>query len=996
MRKILFILSGLALFLVSCQHELQPAEPAAESRFVTVQMGLSQTDPEDSRSMISIQADQLRVAYLFAFQENGDLYTYPATAGDMQGQILTLKTREQSFNWALPVGETIRIYTIVNPTDTVTLDNMIADSLLTEQDVLDIDFECSNTEALMALDPEKGEHALGLPMSGYKNVYVESDTQSIIIPVKRLFARFELSLDWAAYEMQGYKVNAVYISSSKCNTQVPYFCFNGERVSGGDGSTELGGFKQGDPEKFNLVDLASREDLRNFTKGQQITLYCLENCQGIMEPAASHWTKVYSELGSAVSMCTYVEIGINFVKEGIDETKIYRIYLGPDDMRSNFNVHRNVSKPIRLILTQDLPAQHEIAFDHSQSATFSVGETKDFVFGYSGFDESDKIECTNIAVSNNSITHLVRNQSSPVSLGNRKFESSGYVTVKNNGTACVDSLTLVGYVGQASATESGQVKDSRAVESVNKKYAEYVVTQGAIAYNDNSIGNVLLHPKYSDMDAQITISSTIPGFRFGVYSIDDLPTTPVLTSEPKTFWADDASVDYVLYYYYEGDRHEKRFEDEQVYTLGSDLPVTITLEHCDYEEGCGYEPTNVQDITVLYKFIGFCYADEDLTYKIFHKCNKDAVDSPYGLTDGISALWISDPKNYGWSFYADYSVWGLPKLQNPDSNQSLVMSPTTFSFARSFDHTGNVGTIRENLTVTKPFADLLALSGTSCLYSETDVTGTGSAMFLVFNIPGNYTISDQPYKQVYGVSSAEFNTSIAGSDSPWCERDYIRHKNAPYKQTDSELRYCLDVNESAMSYDVYDDDERLVLGEDHTCFIRVVAEYDGNVAPDRQISFSSTKMSVVDLRYSWQGWYNIDPKGRFRHSLALIPDDEMASLGYGSLLWSTCTPWVPVNAPAIGETLPSDPHYDEQTPTDVNYFRKYESTDLGYCSFDYRRYYAPGDNNPEFQVNGHVYGLNNSLNFTPSISSWSQVDIDECDEYYFLVTNWTVRYSDFH
>lgn len=383
-RFLYFFTLAAALMAVSCQRELPGGEEDIPLVYGDINVTLGQADPINAdgsatKSLISVDTEDFVDAYLFAFNASTKkILTYT------DGSPMAIYTTSKSFDWTLAIGTKMDIWVVVNPgsdnTWKTALQSAVTNKSLTESDLYDdkLMFKCASSSALMALETS-GAH---LPMSAMENgITLTSPTQTLSIKVKRLFAKYNIYLDTSLLEAEGYTVKSTYLASSKSNTEVPFF-YQTDGV--------LGGYAQTDVSKLATIDRNTEEDLTTLENGQKVTLYFLENCQGT-KTGASKWSSVYKDLGaSAVELCSYMEVGVNVSrssasgKEAVDESYAWRIYLGKTDMKSDFNVERNLFKTIKLTLPVpeitegiDDPVQPVDGFKFTNTNSLSVapGET---------------------------------------------------------------------------------------------------------------------------------------------------------------------------------------------------------------------------------------------------------------------------------------------------------------------------------------------------------------------------------------------------------------------------------------------------------------------------------------------------------------------------------------------------------------------------------------------------------------------------------------------
>lgn len=372
MKKLVYPLGIiLGLLAAGCQREAVK-DPASEVEFKSFEISIGQDNGNDSvdpetRSLISIETEDFVDAFLFAFDASTKkVLTYPEYAGDLYGTgPVAIYTTQKNFNWALPINKSMDVWVIVNAGEQFTtfLNGCLSNANLTENNLYGTNmmFTCENGTQLKRLDTQ----GFGIPMSGQMNgITLASTSSTLSVRVKRLFAKYNIYFDTSALTSQGYVVKSTYLMGSKSNTQVPFFW---------DGN-----YQQTDINKLAIVDRSTEEDLIALDGGNQVTLYFLENCQG-NKSGASSWRTVYSDLGAnAVRLCSYMEVGVNVTRasDGTDESYSYRIYLGNSDMKSNFDVERNLFKTVKLYLKMDnIPPAEYFRFTNSNSISVAPGET---------------------------------------------------------------------------------------------------------------------------------------------------------------------------------------------------------------------------------------------------------------------------------------------------------------------------------------------------------------------------------------------------------------------------------------------------------------------------------------------------------------------------------------------------------------------------------------------------------------------------------------------
>lgn len=350
---------GVLLLLAACQREMplqEVPEPVSAvrtpSRLQTVSMRL-ESDAADVKSVISVEAEDFRTAYLFAFDaRTGQVFL------DEDGRNIGLMTESKTFNWTIPVGpdeggdsQTMDVYAIVNPDpdNAAVLEGLLERTDVTEAELEALTYVCGDARSLSGLETD------GMPMSGVrKGLTLESADETFVLTIRRLFARYDIRLNVQPYAQAGWSVRAAEVIASHSNTRAAYF-YTGEgvgvRASAGD---------------LAMVDMATDSDLDRLNlmgddgkSSGYLTLYFLENCQGDIGPANA-WNSVLADLGSAVDLCSYAELAVKASHPGLGERCFkYRFYPGQnDDMCSNFDIIRNVRRKLSLTLSPDLSSEY--------------------------------------------------------------------------------------------------------------------------------------------------------------------------------------------------------------------------------------------------------------------------------------------------------------------------------------------------------------------------------------------------------------------------------------------------------------------------------------------------------------------------------------------------------------------------------------------------------------------------------------------------------------
>ena len=330
MKRLKYI-AGIIALLASCDKVTEPSEKEImeQDSPTYVNVGVKLVGSSETKSVVSPEVENFRSALLLAYNpESGNILEYGSNAGKLQGSQIVKLTASNILSWPLPTNTRIRIYCLINPPE------QLAKACLRglygkESDLTSEMFKCSDVKALKELETS----ATGLPKAGIADIDDDDfneENSSLSIEVKNLFAKFGFTVDTGNIpESAGFKVNRVKVFSS--STSAPYF---------------KEGFRQTDASKLMDFDYATDADLQKLSKGgtqNGIILYTLENCQG-NRMGANSWTTVRNDLSSwaEINLCTrlLVEYELNsqvFTRE---------IFLGAGDMKSDFNVRRNMYKNI--------------------------------------------------------------------------------------------------------------------------------------------------------------------------------------------------------------------------------------------------------------------------------------------------------------------------------------------------------------------------------------------------------------------------------------------------------------------------------------------------------------------------------------------------------------------------------------------------------------------------------------------------------------------------
>lgn len=266
------------------------------------------------------------------------------------GKFLVATTDTPYFEWSMNIDPDIteaEIYVVANldPNQKERIERVFSSYDTTKDDLDELFFRCPNYTALTNME----RLGYGLPLAGVSAINLDNPPDRLNLKVKNLFAKYTV---WFNLSDLG-DVSRIENISAKvinANTEVPFF-------SEGYGQDKIS--------KLMFIDYASDGELDNAAKGGRdnaMTFIVPENCQG-QRSGARHWTSVYEDLyqhpvsgqrWDKLSFCTFIMFEIKcFDQAGNMSIRNYRLYLGEDDMKSDFNIRRNISRTVRLTIDPD-------------------------------------------------------------------------------------------------------------------------------------------------------------------------------------------------------------------------------------------------------------------------------------------------------------------------------------------------------------------------------------------------------------------------------------------------------------------------------------------------------------------------------------------------------------------------------------------------------------------------------------------------------------------
>lgn len=358
MKRIPSLILLAALLSAGCNPEtLQPGD-GGPAGYVSAGVDIGRDGGGATRSLITIDEERLEKVMLFAFDKStGNILVYGDNAGENAGRPVVTYQTSKSFQWTLPLDTDMEIYTVANYGD---LDlESYRRTTLKRSELEALTFSCPSISALKKLE----NSGYGLPMTGITAVRLTLQDTSVRIALKKLFAKYNVEFDISDIASRGGRVQAMHLIVENANTTVHYF-------GSGDRATSASQLVEYDRAKDDQLDLLQQG-------GHEVTLYMLENCQGDI-PGATSWKTVKKDVGYAmVKYCTYLALGLKVFRENGDYQDVnYNIYLGKTDMKSNFDVERNVFKTITLkVPFEEEAAESYIRFT-DESPTIEPGGTR--------------------------------------------------------------------------------------------------------------------------------------------------------------------------------------------------------------------------------------------------------------------------------------------------------------------------------------------------------------------------------------------------------------------------------------------------------------------------------------------------------------------------------------------------------------------------------------------------------------------------------------------
>ena len=190
------------------------------------------------------------------------------------------------------------------------------------------------------------EYREGIPMAGMaEGVYIDSSTDEIKVPLKRLMAKISLRIDRGGLS-DDVRMDAVSVKVGNCPKSA--LMFRNSSVEDREDCFNVG-FRRDESECSIL-----NRNVGNGISGS-VSLYMLENMQGAFsqEHIADDSDKTFDKQDKRSETCSYIEMHFDYRSPVQHSTSplIYRFYLGSD--RNNLDVERNCHYHITVIPEDD-------------------------------------------------------------------------------------------------------------------------------------------------------------------------------------------------------------------------------------------------------------------------------------------------------------------------------------------------------------------------------------------------------------------------------------------------------------------------------------------------------------------------------------------------------------------------------------------------------------------------------------------------------------------
>lgn len=177
------------------------------------------------------------------------------------------------------------------------------------------------------------EFTQGIPMAAYQEGITVGDDAMLEVPLERLMARIELSIDRSQLQADvQFKVTEVRVGACPSSVQL----VGPSKVSGPQETFNRGYGKTG-------TEVSALNEGSGAGLSRSVCVYLLENCQGdLLDNVITDSGKVFAD-GTYQDICSYIEIKAEYHSPTwhtrVGDRIIYRFYLG--ESLNNFDVFRN-------------------------------------------------------------------------------------------------------------------------------------------------------------------------------------------------------------------------------------------------------------------------------------------------------------------------------------------------------------------------------------------------------------------------------------------------------------------------------------------------------------------------------------------------------------------------------------------------------------------------------------------------------------------------------
>ena len=177
------------------------------------------------------------------------------------------------------------------------------------------------------------EFSQGLPMAAFLEEITVGDDSFLEIPLERLMARIELSIDRSQLQADvQFQVTDVRVGACPSSVQL----IGPSKVSGPQETFNRGYSKTGS-------EVSALNEGSGAGMSRSVNVYLLENCQGdLLDNVLTDSGKVFAD-GTYQNICSYIELKAEYHSPAhhtrVGDRILYRFYLG--ESLNNFDVFRN-------------------------------------------------------------------------------------------------------------------------------------------------------------------------------------------------------------------------------------------------------------------------------------------------------------------------------------------------------------------------------------------------------------------------------------------------------------------------------------------------------------------------------------------------------------------------------------------------------------------------------------------------------------------------------